>query len=82
MIMADEIIKKSKILLVEDEESLAKGLVYNLIEEGFSVNWVNNGKKAVEIFDPANFDLIILDIMLPYLDGFEVAEIIRKKYYC
>ncbi len=77
--MVDEIIKKSRILLVEDEESLAKGLVYNLIEEGFSVDWVNNGKKAVEIFHEGEFDLIVLDIMLPYLDGFEVAEIIRNR---
>ena len=68
----------SRILLVEDEETLAVGLEYNLTEEGYKVKWAKNGKEAVEFFNRENFDLIILDIMLPYLNGFEVAEIIRR----
>ena len=71
--------QKSKILLVEDEESLAKGLEFNLRAEGFRVDWVSDGRKAMEAFTPGAYSLIILDIMLPYLDGFEVAEQIRKK---
>jgi two-component system alkaline phosphatase synthesis response regulator PhoP len=69
----------SRILLVEDEETLAVGLEYNLNEEGYRVTWAKNGREAVELFEKGNFDLIILDIMLPYLNGFEVAEIVRKK---
>lgn len=69
---------KQNILLVEDEDSLARGLEYNLTEEGYLVDWANNGKVAVEKFSKSIYDLIILDIMLPYLDGFEVAQKIRE----
>ncbi|MBC8181099.1 response regulator transcription factor [candidate division KSB1 bacterium] len=69
----------NKILLVEDEESLAVGLEYNLTEEGYKVTWANDGKKALDFFKITEFDLIILDIMLPYYDGFEVAKQIREK---
>lgn len=75
--MADDF-KGNRILLVEDEETLAIGLEYNLKEEGYSVTWARNGKEAVEFFKNEKVDLIILDIMLPYLTGFEVAEIVRK----
>ncbi|MDX9800638.1 MAG: response regulator transcription factor [Spirochaetia bacterium] len=68
-----------KILLVEDEETLAAGLKFNLEEEGYKVALAVDGKKAVEEFYADNFDIVILDIMLPFLDGFEVAEAIRKK---
>jgi DNA-binding response OmpR family regulator len=69
--------KGSKILLVEDEETLAVGLEYNLSEEGYNVKWAKNGREALELFKKEKFDLIILDIMLPYLNGFEVAEKVR-----
>jgi len=70
--------KESKILLVEDEETLAVGLEFNLIEEGYLVEWAKDGREAVSLFESDNFDMIILDIMLPYIDGFEIAEIVRK----
>ncbi len=69
----------NRILLVEDESSLAIGLEFNLKEEGYDVKWVDDGQKAVDAFEAGEFDLIILDIMLPYLDGFQVAEKIRVK---
>lgn len=69
----------NKILLVEDEESLAIGLEYNLSEEGFDVTLANDGKQALDEFNLKPFDLIVLDIMIPYLDGFEVAKQIRIK---
>ncbi len=69
---------KSKILLVEDEESLARGLEYNLMEEGYTVKWAENGKMGLEMFQKSKFDLIILDIMLPYIDGFELTKNIRE----
>jgi len=71
--------KGSKILLVEDEETLAIGLEYNLIEEGYIVKWAKNGRDAIDFFEKEKFDLIILDIMLPYINGFEVAERVRKS---
>ena len=71
--------KKSRILIVEDEESLAVGLEYNLIEEGYEVKIAKDGREALTIFENEKFDLIILDIMLPYLNGFEIAEIVKEQ---
>ena len=70
--------KNSKVLLVEDEESLAAGLEYNLTEEGYLVKWAQEGREAVKFLEQEKFDLIVLDIMLPYVNGFEIAEIIRS----
>jgi two-component system, OmpR family, alkaline phosphatase synthesis response regulator PhoP len=71
--------KGSKILLVEDEESLAMGLEYNLTQEGYRVTRVSDGKQALDCFLTCEFDLIVLDIMLPYMNGFEVAQKIRQR---
>lgn len=70
--------KENKILLVEDEKTLAVGLEFNLVEEGYVVEWAKDGREAISLFESGNFDIIILDIMLPYFDGFEIAEIVRK----
>ncbi len=70
--------KGSKILLVEDEETLAIGLEYNLCEEGYSVQIASDGKEAIDLYKDNDFDLIVLDVMLPYLNGYEVAEIVRE----
>ncbi len=77
--MTEKTLEKSRILLVEDEDSLAVGLKYNLQEEGYEVIRAEDGKKAIELINSQNFDLIILDIMLPYHDGFEIAQKIRKR---
>lgn len=71
---------KQKILLVEDEDNLAIGLEFNLTEEGYEVVRAKDGKEALDIFENNLFDLIILDIMLPYYDGFEIAAIVREKF--
>jgi len=67
-----------KILLVEDEETLAIGLEYNLSAEGYEVDLAEDGKKALEFIDSNQYDLIVLDIMLPYFDGFEIAKHVRE----
>lgn len=69
-----------KILLVEDEENLARGLEYNLSEEGYIVTLAKDGREAIKLFDENEFDLIVLDIMLPYLNGFEIAKHVRDKH--
>jgi two-component system, OmpR family, alkaline phosphatase synthesis response regulator PhoP len=69
----------STILLVEDEESLAIGLEYNLTAEGYRVVHAADGRQALAAFSAQSFDLIILDIMLPYIDGFQVAEKMREQ---
>jgi DNA-binding response OmpR family regulator len=76
--MSEDKYKRSRILLVEDEENLAVGLEYNLTEEGYDVKWAKNGKEAVHFYESEKFELVILDIMLPYINGFEIAERIRN----
>ncbi len=68
-----------KVLLVEDEKSIADGIIYNLKNEGLKVTHVDDGKIALDIFDEEHFDLIILDIMLPKVSGLEICKAIRKS---
>ena len=70
---------KYRILLVEDEENLQNTIQLNLELEGYDVLAVNTGTKAVSEFKKYNFDLIVLDVMLPEMDGFTVCEEIRKE---
>lgn len=70
---------KKKILLVEDEENLLKTIRLNLELEGYAVSSAIDGASAVMIFESGDFDLVILDVMLPVLDGFGVCEAIRKN---
>lgn len=68
-----------RILLVEDEESLANMLKLNLESEGFAVIHAGDGPTALEKFRSQAFDLAILDVMLPELDGFSVCQTIRLE---
>jgi len=77
--MSSDGLKEINILLVEDEENLAHGLEYNLIEEGYKVSLAKDGREALKLFDENEFDLIVLDIMLPYFNGFEIAKHVREK---
>lgn len=67
------------ILIVEDEPALRDTLSYNLKKDGFVVETVGDGRSALDVARNLKPDLIILDIMLPELDGFEVARILRKE---
>ncbi|MEC9019593.1 MAG: response regulator transcription factor [Nitrospinota bacterium] len=67
-----------KILVVEDEAHLAKGLQFNLEREGYEVSLVDDGESAINLLGDQVFDLMILDIMLPKLNGLEVARRVRK----
>ncbi len=66
-----------RILLVEDEEHLQEAIKLNLELEGYKVVAVSNGIEAVKIFKQERFNLVVLDVMLPELDGFAVCEAIR-----
>jgi DNA-binding response OmpR family regulator len=68
-----------KILIVEDEPSLQETLVYNLNRQGYSVEAVGDGLAALDAARQLQPDLIVLDIMLPKLDGFEVCRVIRQE---
>jgi len=67
------------ILVVEDEPSLQETLAYNLTRQGYLVELIGDGRKAIELARQLLPDLIVLDIMLPGLDGFDVCRILRQE---
>lgn len=68
-----------KVLVVEDEPALLDTLEYNLSKQGYSVSTAKDGVKALEIARQVTPDLMVLDIMLPGMDGFEVCRILRQE---
>lgn len=68
-----------KILVVEDEPALLETIAYNLIRQGYQVETAADGQKALLAARTFQPDLIVLDIMLPMLDGFEVCRILRQE---
>lgn len=67
-----------KILVVDDETSISDIIEYNLKKDGYETSAVHDGKQCLDIVNAENFDLIILDIMMPVMDGFSVLKEIRK----
>ena len=68
-----------QILIVEDEEHIADGLKFNLEAEGYETQIAHDGETALELLDESSFDAVVLDIMLPKMDGFEVAKTLRGR---
>lgn len=71
--------KTKNILLVEDEAPLANVLMLELKNDGFSVQHVDNGKSAVAETKKKKYDLVLLDVVMPVMDGFETLEAMRKE---
>lgn len=69
-----------KILVVDDEKEIADLIEHCLSGEGFTITKCNNGSQALDIINAGEFDLAILDVMLPGTDGFTLCAEIRKKY--
>ena len=69
---------KSTILIVDDEEDILEFLQYNLKKENFQVYTASSGRKAIEIAQETSPDLIILDVMMPELDGIETCKELRE----
>lgn len=67
----------AKILAVDDERVLVKAIKFNLEQEGYQVEVSYDGEKAVELARQGDFDLILLDLMMPKLDGLQVCRQIR-----
>ncbi len=67
-----------KILVVDDEKVLVKGIKFNLESEGYQVETGYDGEEAVELARSGNFDLIILDLMMPKIDGLQACMRIRE----
>jgi len=67
------------ILVVDDEESILKLLRANLSVDGYGVVTAADGKQALEVLEECNPDLVLLDIMMPELDGFQVLRMMRER---
>ncbi|MEH6945004.1 response regulator transcription factor [Bacillus sp. JJ722] len=70
---------KNRILIVEDEEKIARVIQLELEYEGYEAKVVHTGKAALEAYEQEHFDLILLDVMIPQLNGMEVLRRIRQE---
>lgn len=70
---------KATILIVDDEKDIVEMLDYNLSREGFKTITCHDGEKALELVDKEHPNLIILDLMLPEIDGLEVCKILKRN---
>lgn len=68
-----------KILITEDEAAIAEIIAYNLSSEGYETKTAGDGVECLEVFDSFQPDLVLLDVMMPRMDGFETLREIRKK---
>jgi len=77
--MKDEEARMNKILIVEDDFDIQELLQEFLKEAGYDVDTAGNGIDAISLFTDSTYDLILLDIMLPKINGYQVLELIRNK---
>lgn len=77
--MEDKTTIKKKILIVEDEKHIAQTLAFNLMQEGYEYDIAFDGEEGLKKAYSGEFDLILLDLMLPKMDGFEVCRRVRAK---
>lgn len=71
--------KKKRILIVEDEKDIAEILKYNVEKQGYEAEVANDGEKGLALGLSGTFDLILLDVMLPKVDGFEICRRVRSR---
>lgn len=67
------------ILVVEDEIAIAEGIIFNLKRKGYQIDHTDNGRVALQKAIESNYDLILLDVRLPEIDGFEICRTLRSK---
>ena len=68
-----------KILIVDDEPLIVKGLKYSLEQDGYEIDSAQDGEEAVSKFFAGQYDLVLLDVMLPKIEGMEVCQRIRER---
>ena len=71
--------RKKRILIVEDERDIAEILKYNVEKQGYEAEVANDGEKGLALGLSGTFDLILLDVMLPKVDGFEICRRVRSR---
>ena len=67
-----------KVLVVDDEKLIVKGIRFSLEQDGMEVDCAYDGEEALNLAKTNEYDMILLDIMLPKMDGFEVCQAIRE----
>ena len=67
-----------KVLVVDDEKLIVKGIRFSLEQDGMEVDCAYDGEEALNMAKANEYDMILLDIMLPKMDGFEVCQAIRE----
>lgn len=72
---------KQKILIVEDEEPMARALQHKLENEGFDADVAENGKEALDRVAKTQYDVILLDLIMPEMDGFTFLQELQTKTY-
>ena len=68
-----------RILLVDDEPTMLKGLKYSLEQDGYEILTAQDGEEALSVFSENDVDLVLLDVMLPKMDGIQVCQRIRTR---
>ena len=68
----------AKILVVDDEKIIVKGIRFSLLQDQMEVDCAYDGEQAVEMARNTEYDVVLLDVMLPKLDGFQVCQAIRE----
>src|SRR5690554_171015 len=70
---------KGKVLIVEDDSEIARIVMDHLRKEGYFVTWASTGKEGWEDFKVDNYDIVLVDLMLPEMDGFTLCKTIRLE---
>ena len=68
----------ARVLVVDDEKLIVKGIRFSLEQDGFEVDCAYDGEEAIELAKKTEYDIVLLDVMLPKHDGFEVCRAIRE----
>lgn len=71
--------QSKSILITEDEKPLAHALELKLQHEGFTVSVATNGQECLDLIESKHFDVVLLDLMMPTVDGFQVLATLQKK---
>lgn len=70
---------RPKILIVDDEPLIRDALSYKLKKEGYDVDTAEDGEKAIDKIDAEDYEIIISDIMMPFISGFELVKILKER---
>lgn len=71
--------QQKHVLIVEDEKPLAHALELKLGHEGFKVSVAQNGQQGLDLINTTQFDIVLLDLMMPVVDGFQVLQALKSK---